>query len=55
MTKTMRENTPPSSPFFERGDMMGDDDPDMNEDDGDDDEMVYIGYADEVLEALQSM
>lgn len=46
----MRENTPPSSPFFERSDMDADD-PNMS--DGED-EMIYIGDADEVLEALES-
>lgn len=45
----MRDNTPPSSPFFERGDMDADD-----PSDGEEDEMIYIGDADEVLEALES-
>lgn len=42
----MRDNTPPSSPFFERGDRNEDDDID-------DDELVYIGDADEVLDELE--
>lgn len=47
----MREDTPPSSPFFERDD-MNEDDPDMN-DDGEDDELIYLGDAEEVLNALE--
>lgn len=50
----MRENTPPSSPFFERSDMDMDD-PNMEENDGEEDELIYIGDADEVLEALESI
>lgn len=34
----MRFNTPPSSPFFERDDMNPDE-----PDDGEDDELVYVG------------
>lgn len=41
----MRDNTPPSSPFFERDD--------INEDE-DGDEMIYLGDADEVLDILES-
>lgn len=47
----MREDTPPSSPFFERSD-MNEDDPDMD-DDGEDDELIYVGDAEEVLNALE--
>lgn len=36
----MRENTPPSSPFFERDDMNDDGEID---DDGADDELIYVG------------
>lgn len=35
----MKQNTPPSSPFFERDDM---DDQEV-EDDGEPDELVYVG------------
>lgn len=43
----MRDNTPPSSPFFER--------PEANEDDPDgDNELIYLGDADEVLDILES-
>lgn len=38
----MRNNTPPSSPFFERSDMNEDD----NENDDGDDELIYVGDAD---------
>lgn len=34
----MRFNTPPSSPFFERDDMIADE-----PDDGEEDELVYVG------------
>lgn len=34
----MRFNTPPSSPFFERDDMLPDE-----PDDGEEDELVYVG------------
>lgn len=34
----MRFNTPPSSPFFERDDMIPDE-----PDDGEEDELVYVG------------
>lgn len=37
----MKNNTPPSSPFFERSDINEGD----NENDGDD-ELIYIGDAD---------
>lgn len=37
----MRNNTPPSSPFFERNDMNLDDQ--ELEDDGEDDELIYVG------------
>lgn len=40
----MRNNTPPSSPFFEREDI----------DDEDQNEMVYLGDADEVLDILEN-
>lgn len=36
----MRENTPPSSPFFERDDMNDDQ---IDDDDGEDDELIYVG------------
>lgn len=36
----MRENTPPSSPFFERDDMN---DVQEMDDDGEDDELIYVG------------
>lgn len=42
----MRQNTPPSSPFFERSDRNEDDEIDGAEED---DELIYIGDADEVL------
>lgn len=38
----MRNNTPPSSPFFERDDMNLDDQ-NLDDDDGEDDELIYIG------------
>lgn len=37
----MRTNTPPSSPFFERDDMIPDDQ--EVDDDGADDELIYVG------------
>lgn len=43
----MRNNTPPSSPYFERNDVNEDDDTNQ-------DEMVYVGDADEVLEILEN-
>lgn len=46
----MRNNTPPSSPFFERGDRNEDDE---IEDDDEDDELIYVGDADEVLNQLE--
>lgn len=44
----MRQDTPPSSPFFERNDINEDDDID------EDDELIYIGDADDVLNALEN-
>lgn len=44
----MRENTPPASPFNPNDD---DDAPDFNEDE---DELIYLGDADEVLNAMES-
>lgn len=41
----MRNNTPPSSPYFERND--------ENEDDSDE-ELIYLGDADEVLDILEA-
>lgn len=38
----MRNNTPPSSPFFEREDMNLDDQ-NLDDDDGEDDELIYVG------------
>lgn len=44
----MRNNTPPSSPFFERNHV------EEAEGDDDDDELIYVGDADEVLNAWEA-
>lgn len=41
----MRNNTPPASPFNEDADNLDD----INNEDGDEDDMIYLGDADEVL------
>lgn len=45
----MRNNTPPSSPFFERNHVE-----EAEGDDDDDDELIYVGDADEVLNAWEA-
>lgn len=44
----MRNNTPPSSPFFERDDM--DDNDNEIEDDGEPDELIYVGDGEQLKE-----
>lgn len=45
----MRNNTPPSSPFFEREDVD-----DGMDGENEDDELIYIGDAEEVLQQLEA-
>lgn len=47
----MRNNTPPSSPFFERDDMIPDDQ--ELDDEGEDDELIYIGDGTEYFACIR--
>lgn len=48
----MRNDTPPSSPFFEREDMNQDDH--LDDDDGEDDELIYIGDGKKYLNSTKA-